>query len=153
MCIGKGVFTFQLSWISAHNSFTYWDSRISVVFHMSDCFDFHIHSQLPVSKTLLEYDLSKKTKIILLHPVLTGFPLQCPSALQHTTLDILKYWKWDCSFQRVVLKNNAQWSAKSLWRKKTPYSTVKINTDLISDEESQSLLTSRWREPSELCVL
>lgn len=63
MCIGKGMFAFQSSWISARNSFTYWDSSMSVVFHISDGLDFHIHSQLPVSETLLEYELSKKAKL------------------------------------------------------------------------------------------
>lgn len=63
MCIGKGMFTFQLSWVSARNSFTYRDSSMSAVLHRSDCLDFHIHSQLPASETLPKYELSKKAKL------------------------------------------------------------------------------------------
>jgi len=63
MCIGKGMFTFQLNWMSAHNSFTHWDPNMPIVFLISDCSNLHTHSQLPVSQTPLEYEPSENAKL------------------------------------------------------------------------------------------
>lgn len=77
---------------------------------------------------------------------------------QHTSFDILKYWKWDFGFQGLVLKNNARCSlilrgsGVHYIRGKNPYFTLKMNIH-ISDEKFSPQLKVERREPSELSVL
>lgn len=76
MCVGKGMFIFQSSWMLAHNSFTYWDPNPSAASLISDCFS---HSQptacFPNSLSWIERFLS--------HSISMHFPLKCLSAPAH----------------------------------------------------------------------
>lgn len=92
MSIGKGMFIFQLSWISACNSFTYWDSSMSVIFTYQTVwiFTFMVTWQFP---KLFEYEPNKNAKLFYPTQSLNVFLCNVPLPLQHTTFDILKYWK------------------------------------------------------------
>lgn len=76
----------------------------------------------------------------------------CPPAHYFWYTQVLEM-RFQLSEARI--KNNAHYSLilEESMEEKTPYSTLKMNSHLLSDEKSQSLHTSRWREPSELCVL
>lgn len=147
MCTGKGMFTLQSSWMSVHNSFTYWDPSMSAVFLLSDCFDFHIHSLLVASQTeLLSMSQVKKQNyfiplnLYMLSSEMSFFP---PEHFWY-----IQFWNWDSSFQGLALKTNAQCSliqkgfGVCYIRGLILYFTLKINIH-ISDEKSQSLHSSR----------